>query len=370
MANKIKDSNISKLGFGFMRLPRIGEEFDMEQINKMVDTFLENGGTYFDTAFVYQGSEEALRKSLVERYPREKFRIATKLNLRFIESPDQIEGQFKTSMERLGVEYIDFYMLHGLDAKTSQKAEEWGAWTFIQDLKAKGIVKHIGFSFHGPSTDLEEILTKHPEVDFCQLQINYLDWESPKVESRRIYEIAREHDVPVIVMEPVKGGMLAGEDAPIAELLRSVNPNSTLASWALRFCTQLEGVLTTLSGMSALEHVVDNVATYNNIQPLSPLETETLKKAVEIFESIPRVPCTSCNYCEICPSKIMIPAMLDAYNNYMVYNTTNNVEHAYRMISNWGAKASACVECGACEDICPQKLDIINPLKKLVELFE
>ncbi|MCL2408792.1 MAG: aldo/keto reductase [Oscillospiraceae bacterium] len=363
-------NEMKKLGFGFMRLPRKGEGFDMAQINKMVDAFIENGGEHFDTAFVYR-TEGAVNESVVKRHPREKFKVATKLNLRVMQSEKEIPDQFRSSITDLGVDYIDYYMLHGLDAKTSaERGEGWGAWDFIKALKAKGTVKNIGFSFHSTPADLEEILTKHPYVDFVQLQINYIDWENPKVESRGIYEVARKHNVPIFIMEPIKGGMLASEDNPATAKLKEANPGVSAASWAMRYAAGLEGVAVSLSGMSTFEQMQDNIKTFADFKPLSKDELAAVTRAVEIFQSIPRIGCTGCNYCEECPSKILIPSMLDAYNNYLVYNTTNNIEHAYRMASHWGAPAKECISCNACEQACPQKLEIVPVLKKLSELFD
>ena len=371
MSNIIQTDKISKLGFGFMRLPKKGDGFDMEQINRMTDAYLESGGNYFDTAFVYSGSEEAMRESLIKRHPREKYMVATKLNLRYADGPDKLEEQFKTSMQRLGTDYIDFYLLHNMNSKMSRKAEEWGAWDFLLDLKRKGLAKHVGFSFHGQVCDLDEILQNHPEVDFVQLQINYIDWVSPKHDSRGVYEVARAHGKPIVVMEPVKGGLLASENSPIAKFLRSENPSASLASWALRFCAELPGVFTTLSGMSEMAHVTDNIATFKDLQPLSAAERTAIDKAVEIFKSVPLVECTGCNYCENCPAKIMIPELLDIYNNYLVYNTKDKIEPIYRLFSSsWGAPVSACVSCGVCETACPQQLEITDSLKKLSALFD
>ena len=362
---------MSKLGFGYMRLPKKAGGFDMEQINKMVDAFLDSGGVYFDTAFVYQGSEAAMRDSLVSRYPRESFKIASKFNLRHIKPSDKIDAQFITSCERLGVEYIDSYMLHGINAAISKKGEEIGAWDYIKDLKAKNLVRQIGFSLHAPPKDLEEILSKHPEVDFAQLQINYLDWENPKVQSRRLYETARKFDVPIIIMEPVKGGLLASEDSPIAEFLHKENPNASIASLALRFAAQLEGVAMTLSGMSAFDQLSDNIKTFKDFKPLSEAERAMAEKAVELINAEPRVACTGCGYCAgDCPAKIMIPNMIDTYNNYLIYKTTNNVEHPYRLWASNGGKAGDCTKCGLCEDICPQDIIVTEVLEKLSALFD
>ncbi|MCL2401316.1 MAG: aldo/keto reductase [Oscillospiraceae bacterium] len=363
-------NEMKKLGFGFMRLPRNGEDFDMAQINQMVDAFIESGGDHFDTAFVYR-TEWVVRDTVVKRYPREKFKVATKLNLRVMQSEKEIPEQFNSSLTDLGVDYIDYYMLHGLNLETSiERGEGWGAWEFIKDLKAKGTVKKIGFSFHSTPADLDEILTRHPYVDFVQLQINYIDWENPKVESREIYEIARKHNVPIFIMEPIKGGMLASEDNPATAALKALNPDASAASWAMRYAAGLEGVSVSLSGMSTFAQMQDNIKTFEDFKPLSTDEQAAVARAVDIFHSIPRVECTGCNYCEDCPAKIAIPSMIDIYNNYLVYNTTNNVEHAYRMAGHWGASAKDCVGCRACEEACPQKLEIVSVLNKLSELFD
>ena len=371
MASSIKTEKIGKLGFGYMRLPRSNDGFDMEQINKMADAFLESGGTYFDAAYVYEGAEVALRESVVKRHPRDKIQIATKLNLHFVEKPEQLSEQFNTSLERLGTDYIDFYLLHGLNAAASKKAEDLGAWAYLIDLKAKGLIRHLGFSFHAPPEDLDEILSKHPEAEFVQLQINYIDWDNPKVRSREMYEVAMKHNVPIVIMEPLKGGMLTADGSPVTALLREHSPNASLASWALRFAASLDGVFVTLSGMSAFDQLADNISTFTNFKPLSDEEREILVKAVEIFESVPRVACTSCRYCvNDCPSKIIIPNLIDMYNSYLVYNTTTNLDHGYRMWTRNGGKASDCVACRVCEGICPQKLEIVDTLAKVSALFD
>lgn len=370
MSNTITEK-IAKLGFGYMRLPRVDGAFDSEQISKMADEFLDNGGTYFDAAFVYEGAEVAFRESVVKRYPRERFQIATKLNLNFIEKPEQIEEQWKTSIERLGVDYVDFYLLHGINSMQNEKAEKLGAWAFLADLKQKGLVRHIGFSFHGSPENLEEILTKHPETEFVQLQINYLDWNSAKVNSRGQYEVARKFDVPVIIMEPIKGGMLTGDASPIAGLLREANPNASMASWALRFALGLEGVMVVLSGMSSYEQVADNVATFTGFAPLTADEQAVLDKAVETFNAVPRIPCTTCRYCvNDCPSKIPIPVVIETYNNYLVYNTRTNIDGFYQMVTRNSGKAKDCVACRVCEGLCPQNIEIVDTLAKASALFD
>ena len=369
MSDLIKEK-IWKLGFGYMRLPEKDGAIDAEQINKMADKFIESGGTYFDAAYTYEGAEAALRESVVKRHPRAKVQIATKMTLHPVEAPEHMEKQFRTSLERLGTDYIDFYLLHGINSRANEKIDKFGAWAYLSGLKAKGLIRHMGFSFHGPPEDLDQILTNHPEAEFCQLQINYMDWDSPKVNSRRLYEIARSHGVPVIIMEPLKGGMLTADTSPIAKLLRDANPEASMASWALRFAAQLDGVLVTLSGMSSLDQLSDNVGTFTDLRPLSKTEQDILDKAVAIFNGIPRIDCTACRYCvNDCPSKIMIPMMIDLYNDYLVHNTTANIGRVYGLMTRNGGKADDCTACRTCEKLCPQKLDIVDTLVKVSGLF-
>ena len=371
MSDLIKDYSIGKLGFGFMRLPKKDGEFDKALIDAMVDKFLESGFTYFDTAYVYEGSEVAMRESLVKRHPRENYTIASKLNSFTVTSSDELIERFETTLERLGTDYVDFYLLHGMNGNSAKKYEALGSWEFLAEQKAKGRIRHIGFSYHGTASDLAEILTKHPETEFVQLQINYLDWESPKVDSRGVYETARRFNVPVVIMEPIKGGALASDDSAIAPMLKDANPDVSVASWALRFAASLDGVLVALSGMGSLEQMVDNVKTASSLTPMNDEELALLKKAVEVINAIPRIPCTGCEYCvKGCPSSIKIPNLMNTYSNYLVYNTTANVGHAYNMHTRGAGKASDCVGCKACEQICPQGIEITDILGKLAELFD
>ena len=254
-------SGIGKLGFGLMRLPVLEDgKIDIEQTKKMVDLFMEAGFTYFDTAWAYAGSEDAIRQALVERYPRESFQLATK-NAAWINcsTREDAVAQFETSLEQTGAGYIDFYLLHNLGEHRTKYFDDFDMWTFVRDLKAQGKVRHIGFSAHCRADELEQIIEAHPEAEFVQLQINYADWESPSIESRKCYEVARRHNLPVIVMEPVKGGMLASPPQPVIELLEKAEPGSTPASWALRFAADLDGVITVLSGMSNVEQMEENI---------------------------------------------------------------------------------------------------------------
>jgi len=370
MTGTIQTEKIGKLGFGFMRLPRINGELDVAQVNKMVDAFLDSGGTYFDAAYVYDGAEVALRKTLVERYPRDSFQIATKLPVGMVNAQRSMEHFPKTSLERLGTDYIDFYLLHGINSSANKQAEDLGLWEYLKDLKSQGVIRHIGFSFHGHPKDLDEILTKHPEVEFTMLQINYNDWDRPRVHSKRLYEIARDHNKPIVVMEPLLGGKLASSDSPIVEWLHSKNPDASIASWALRYVAQLEGVFTTLSGMSTFEQADDNIKTFTDLKPLSKDEMDAVKKAVEILRGVPHIECTSCNYCKDCPADISIPSLINLYNDHLIHKTLTNLEGSYNWMTGGRGKAKDCTKCGACEEACPQDLEIIDTMKKISVLFD
>lgn len=372
MSDKYLGESIPKLGFGYMRLPRHSDgSFDLPQICNMVDTFLENGFTYFDTAFVYQGSEEALRDTLINRHPRENYQIASKLNLMFVKEKKDMQEQFETTLKRLGTSYLDFYLLHGLGGRSMTLAEDFEAWDFVTKLKAEGKVRHTGFSFHGTPDELTEILTKHPESEFVQLQMNYLNWESDDVQSRRLYEIAREHEIPVIVMEPVLGGNLASETMPWSEGFKKADPESSVASWAFRFLSELPGLITILSGMSTYEQLADNIKTFKGLTPLTDSDRELIRQTVEQIRAVPGIPCTGCRYCvEECPSKINIPDLLDLYTEYMIYDSTVSIKHSYNFATMNSGKAKDCIACHKCEEHCPQHIEIAEYMKKLSELVD
>ncbi|MDR2420477.1 MAG: aldo/keto reductase [Oscillospiraceae bacterium] len=383
MSDTYLGESTPKLGFGFMRLPRLDgggggfgdfgatPQFDLPQIEKMVDYFLDHGFTYFDTAFVYAGSEEAMRKTLVERHPRDKFTIASKLNLMFVNAPDDMLAQFNTTRERLGADYLDFYLLHALGGPSIQKAEDMKAWDFVKGLKEQGLIRHLGFSFHGTPEELDGIFRKHPEAEFVQLQINYLDWESPQTQSRRVYEIARRYNVPITVMEPIKGGQLASEESVFGAELKKAAPDVSVASWALRYVASLDGLITILSGMSAFEQLADNVKTFEGIEKLTDADRALLDRAIETINSVPSVPCTRCNYCAPnCPQKINIPALIGLYNEYLVYRSADGIKRTYGFMTGQGGKAGDCVACKTCEEHCPQRIDIADTLLKLSPLVD
>lgn len=372
MSDTYLGESIGKLGFGFMRLPRKGTGFDYEPMKKMVDTFLAHGFSYFDTAYVYQGSEEALHETLVKRHPRDIYTLATKMPSMIVNKPDDLINYFDTSIKRLGVDYVDFYLLHGLSGEYNKKIEEFGGWDFLEKLKDQGKIKHYGFSYHDTPENLDRILTSHPEAEFVQLQINYLDWDSEDVQSRRLYETARKHGKPVIIMEPVKGGLLAGEGSEIEKIFKAANPDASTASWAVRFAASLDGVITMLSGMTNLEQLEDNIKTIKNLKPLSDNEKSTVNEAVKALRSIPRVPCTGCRYCvNGCPKKIGIPELINIYSDFLKYKAVSNADKfAFSMATSGGGKPSSCIACLACESLCPQHIKISQIMDDMAGIYE
>ena len=369
--------DIKKLGFGLMRLPRVeGKEdvIDVEQVKQMVDEFLAAGFTYFDTAWAYPGSEDAIRLALVERYPREKFQLATK-NAAWINcktKEDAIE-QYRTSLRQTGAGYFDFYLLHNLGDSRTKPFEEFDLWNYFMNEKKEGRIKHLGFSFHSTPEQLEEILTKHPEAEFVQLQINYGDWESHEIQSRKCYEVARRHNKPVIIMEPVKGGNLANPPESVAKVLKAAEPNSSCASWALRFAADLEGVITVLSGMSNIEQMRDNLSFMKGFTHLTPEQKKVIEAARVELAKIPIIPCTTCNYCaKVCPMNIGISASFNALNMYTLYGNYESAKNN----ENWNVagmghkRAGECIKCGKCEKVCPQHIEIRKELVRVAETFK
>lgn len=362
-----QDSN--KLGFGLMRLPRKGVGIDIGQTKRMVDLFLEAGFRYFDTAYVYIGSEAAAKKALVDRHPRDSYTLATKLFATTALSSRAARQQLDTSIKRTGAEYFDYYLLHALMEGNYRKFERFGLWDFVAEKKKQGDIRNVGFSFHGKPALLERLLKEHPEVDFVQLQLNYADWDNPSVAARENYEIARSFGKPIVVMEPVKGGRLAKPDQEIVSLMREYDPKASPASWAIRFAASLEGVETVLSGMSTVEQTEDNISYMRNFQPLNADEHMILREAQKILGKSKTIPCTGCRYCVAdCPESIPIPDVFEAMNLRLGSGQIARAREAYAEAVAGSGKASDCISCGQCEKTCPQHLNIPSLMKQCESL--
>ena len=369
-------NSMPKLGFGLMRLPCENGVVDIEQTCRMVDIFMDSGFRYFDTAYGYLNgeSEKAVKKVLVDRYPRESFYLATKLPAwAGAKTKEEAEQMFYTSLERTGAGYFDFYLLHNLGDRRTKYFDDYDIWSFVAKKKEEGLIRHIGFSIHDKADVVDKILTEHPEMEFVQLQINYADWESQNIESRKCYEVARKHNKPIVIMEPVKGGMLATPPEKISNLFKEYSPDASASSWAIRFAASLDGVLTVLSGMSNVEQMNDNVSYMKNFVPMNSDELAVIEKAREILASTPTVPCTSCQYClKNCPQNVAINGTFTAINIYKTFANLASAKGSYGWnTSGCGrAKASECIECGACEEVCPQHINIREELKKAAEILE
>ena len=363
----------SKLGFGLMRLPKDKQgQIKLDEVQRMVDSYMERGFNYFDTAYVYEGSEEAIRQTLVEKYPRDVYTLADKLPAWKLTCQEDVERIFQESLNRTGVDYFDFYLLHSVEKSHYPTYEKYQCFDFIQEMKKQGKIKYMGFSFHDDADFLDKVLTEHPEIDFVQLQLNYLDWENGVIQSRRNYEVARKHHKPIIVMEPVKGGTLASFSDDIEKIYKDYAPQKSIASWALRYVASLDGVMTILSGMSNAQQMNDNLDTMTHFEKINNEEAKLIKQVTDQVLSYPTIPCTKCRYCTPgCPMHIQIPDLFTAYNSAKMYGENRRYQTYYKDHSTGDYQpAKACIACGQCESVCPQHLEIISLLKEVSEVFD
>ena len=360
-----------KLGFGFMRLPRKNGEIDYTELNAMVDAFIASGFNYFDTAHGYEGtkSEIAIRKCVSKRYPREKFILANKLSENYFKTEADIRPFFESQLKACGVDYFDFYLMHAQSKGNFPQYKRCRAYEQAFSLKAEGKVRHVGLSFHDTAAVLDEILTAYPQVEFVQIQLNYLDYDDPAVQSRKCLEVCRKHGKPVIAMEPVKGGHLVRLPES-AEGIFAALGSASAASYAVRFAAGCEGVFMVLSGMSSMPQMADNISYMKDFAPLTEREMQAVASVCAVFKGMHTIPCTACRYCvDGCPQKISIPDLFACLNTKNIHNYWN-ADYYYNVHTEKGGKASACIECGKCEKICPQHLSIRTLLKSVAKEFE
>ena len=369
-------TRMPKIGFGLMRLPETDGAIDLGKVCKMVDSYMEAGFTYFDTAYVYHGgnSEKAVKEAIVKRHPRDSFTVATKLPAWCIHSLEDRDKIFNEQLERCGVDYFDFYLLHSVeDGNNYDNYVKYDCFNWGIQKKAEGKIRHFGFSFHGTPELLIQIVDSHPEIEFVQIQLNYADWDNKIVHSGKLYQILAERNIPIIVMEPCKGGTLARLDDECAQILKEARPDKSLASWAFRFVGSLPGVTTILSGMTTQDQLEDNMSTFRNFEPLSDEEKEAIEKVKEVMFRVELVGCTACRYCvDGCPMKISIPDVISAVNTKRRFPNDFRPNFFYNGLvdRNGNGKASACLQCGQCEGVCPQHLPIISIMEEATEKFE
>jgi len=367
---------MKKFGFGCMRLPMTdgsdGKVVDYEQFNRMIDTFMEAGFSYFDTAHGYLNgqSEIALHECLVKRYPRQSYTITDKLSTHFFKKSEEIRPLFEKQLQSTGVEYFDYYLMHAMNADFYQKYIDFGAFEIVKELKNEGKIKHIGISFHDKAAVLEKILSERPEIEVVQIQFNYADFDDPGIESYKCYQICEKYHKPVIIMEPVKGGGLVNLPNRAKELLNDYNPEVSIASYALRFCASFEQVFMVLSGMSNIEQMEDNLRTMSSFVPFSEKEYALVEQVKDILKHEDMIACTACQYCIVeCPKRIAIPDVFADYNAKKQFNDWNS-SYYYGVHTSGKGKASDCIKCGKCEKVCPQHLLIRDHLVQVSEMFE
>lgn len=371
---KFKNTEVSRLGLGTMRLPvktKLKREanplIDYKKGQELVDEAYNLGVNYFDTAYMYHtGKSEKFIGTALKKYPRESYFLADKLPIWMCAKKSDMEKIFKNQLERTEHDFFDFYLLHSLDEKNFDKCEKYGAYDFITKKKEEGKVKNIGFSFHGTIEDLRRIVAAH-KWDFAQIQMNYLDWKNQDAKTQ--YEILTEAGIPVIVMEPVRGGKLADVPENVSQLFLNNKPDKTVASWAINFVASHSNVLTILSGMNSLEQLHDNISNLTDFVPFTDNEYKICENAAALINKSDIIPCTGCDYCADCPKGVKISSVFAAYNKYKTGEIT--ARESKELYSAIDVNASACVACKHCEGHCPQSIKISELMQgKMREFFE
>jgi len=368
----IKKHNISKLGFGAMRLPTLGadDKIDIEETKKMIDAYMQAGHNYFDTAYGYHGgtSEIAMREAVVKRYPRDSFVLVDKMPIWACETAEDVERIFNEQLEKCGVDYFDIYLLHALNHDNNVKHENLGSYEFFRKMKQEGKIRAFGFSFHGTTEDMRNIMERHhEEIDIVQLQINYFDWYRGGYRDQ--FEIVKEYGKPVVCMEPVRGGILARLPEKIGAMLTEADPNASYASWAVRWVADIPEVVNVLSGMSTMQQVHDNVSVISRAGHLTAEELALIEKVAQAMLAMPQVECTYCKYCITCPESIPIFDIFEMYNKYLENRSAYQLSVAYNKIPK-ASNASACTSCGVCVSACPQNINIPEVLKEIATLLD
>ena len=372
MKNPYFESVKKNFGFGCMRLPMVNEEVDYEETSRMVDAFLEAGFNYFDTAHGYIGgkSEIALRECLTSRYPRDAYILTNKLSGYQFQSNEEIRPLFQSQLEACGVDYFDFYLMHAQSRENYEKYKACRAYETALEFLKEGKIRYFGISFHDTAETLEKILTEYPQIQVVQIQLNYMDMDDPSVQSRKCLEVCRKYNKPAIVMEPVKGGNLVNLPEEAQKIFDTLGGGSN-ASYAIRYAASQEGVMMVLSGMGNMAMMEDNVGYMKDFKPLNAEEMAAVEKVCEVFRGLGAIPCTKCRYCtEVCPKGIAIPNLFACFNAKRVYNNWNTQYYYDTVHTKEGTRAKDCLGCGACEEICPQHLQIRELLKEVSKEFD
>lgn len=362
---------ISLLGMGGMRLPVLEDnsgKIDYPQAFEMVDHALTSGVNYFDTAWGYHDgqSEKFFGEALSARHPRDSFYLATKMPPWCLKSEEDVSRIFEQQLSNCKVDYFDFYLCHNMTTTNLETFERFHVYEYLREQQKKGRIGHLGFSFHDSPAVMGQVL-EDKDWDFAQIQLNYLDWDQQQ--AGRLYDLLRERDIPVIIMEPVRGGSLVSLCPESTRILKEANPGASTASWAIRYAASLPGILTVLSGMSNMEQLKDNLATLSPLHPMEEGEYKVLEQAVAAYRRITTIPCTACHYCMDCPAGVNIPQLFDLYNQYQLDQNASEFAMQYSFVPS-SAQASNCIACGQCVEQCPQKIDIPHWMEQIQKAYE